>query len=293
MNYVDKYAQFLSTFAKLEAETKVVFDASNGTAGIVLEELLPKIPQLEGHIINGTPDGDFPAHGPNPLGENAFEDLRKAISREGADLGVIFDGDADRVLFLDEQGTSIDSYEAFLLIKGYFDPPFVVDVRALADFTMPGVPVVESMAGRLFIWEAMRKHEADLGVERTGHYFFKKYRYFDSAIIASLCLINFVSELKAQGKTLSQAVGDLPKVNYPPEINFQVADTQACIDEVRSEFESEATDIRQLDGLSVYTNHFAFNIRASATEPLLRLNIAAKDEETLEETLGRLKPLLK
>ncbi|MDP3953764.1 MAG: hypothetical protein Q8P99_03015 [bacterium] len=292
MNYLAEYASFLSKSADLKTKIRVVFDASDGTAGLVLNELLPQIPQIEGVIINGEPNGDFPAHGPNPLGEGALVDLRRVIIQKEADLGAIFDGDADRVLFLDEQGALLDSFETFRLIKDRFEGPFVVDVRALARFSMPDIPVVESKAGRLFIWEAMRRAEAALGVERTGHFFFKEYRYFDSAILASIHLMNVVSELKTKGQRVFEAVKKMPKLEYPPEINFKVTNPVECIAKVKAKFSGGDYELFELDGVSVYGKDFAFNLRLSSTEPLVRLNLAARKKDTLEQKLAEIKEVL-
>jgi len=293
MNYAAEYAQFLKGRVNLKSKIKVIFDASDGTAGLVLKELLPLIPDCEGVVINDEPNGDFPAHGPNPLGEGALVDIQKVMSQENADLGVIFDGDADRVLFLSEQGSLIDSFEVFHLIKDHFQQPLVIDVRALAKFTMPDLKIIESKAGRLFIWDTMRKFGGSFGVERSGHYFFKDFNYFDSAILAAIHMMNEVSSLKEKGIKLSDALALLPKLEYPPEVNFEVKDIAESLKRVKEFFSGDEHELSELDGVSIYAREFAFNLRASATEPVIRLNLAARDKRTWDKTIANIKAQLR
>ena len=292
MNYIEEYANFLGKFIRANNNVKVVFDCSNGPAGLVLEALIRGNTSITPTIINDELDGDFPAHGPSPLVAGALDDLRKTVIEQGADFGVIFDGDADRVMFMDERGELLDTYQVFRLIQKYFTPPFVVDVRALAAFVMPGEGVIESKAGRLFLWKTMHKHQATFGAERTGHFFFKDFNYLDSAILASIHVINLVSEIKGSGHTLSEAAKDLSKVIYPPEIILEVKDVSLAVRKVRDHYVSKGYSVSDLDGVTVQGEDFAFNLRAAATEPVAKLNIAAKDQTKIEECIAEIKQVV-
>ena len=120
----------------LRVRLKLFLIVSDGTAGLVVGELFKDQKDVEVFLVNEKPDGDFPNHGPNPLAKEAKEALKKEVLNVGADLGVMFDSDADRVFFADEKGELIDSYTSFSCIKDSFKPPYVLDVRAMASVTM-------------------------------------------------------------------------------------------------------------------------------------------------------------
>jgi len=292
MSYIERYIGFLSKFIDVKSPVKGVFDCSNGPVGKELEELFAKVDGVEAVIINNDVDGEFSAHGPNPLKEGALDDIREAITSQGADFGAIFDGDADRVLFLDEKGNLVDTFVVFALIKKDFEPPYVVDVRALSGFAMQDEDVIESKAGRFFLWQTMKGKKASLGAERTGHYFFKDFWYFDSAVLATVHMINIVSSIKADGGVVSRRVSDLVQFQYPPEINFEVGDAGGSIERVKKGFLDKRYKLYELDGVTVQGEDFAFNLRASATEPVVRLNIAASDKDVLDRILAKVKELI-
>jgi len=293
MNYLGKYAEFLRRQANLPVPIKIVFDASNGTAGPVLKEVFSDMVNVQAIVINDEISGDFPAHGPNPKSEGALEVLSQTVVREKADFGVILDGDADRVLFVDEKGGAIDSFDALSLIKKSFSPPYIVDVRALADFVFPGFKMIEVRAGRYSVSKALEENGADIGVERTGHFFFKNFFYKDSAILAVIYVANAVALLKKEGSKLSETIGRLGNVSRPPEMDFEIGDREGALRRVE-EFYSEQgrLKIKKLDGISVFGDDFAFNVRSFNTEPVMRLNIAAKNKKILDEKLTEIKKIM-
>jgi len=292
MNYIKTYADFLKKFLKLKTLVKVVFDCSNGAVVPVLKELMD-IKNLEVVVINDEIDGDFPAHGPNPLAQGATDDLARMIVESKADFGVVFDSDGDRAVFLDELGKEINPHNIFLCLKEYFEPPYVLNVNALKDFTMPTVEVVEEKVGRFNIINTMREKRAGFGVEHSSHYYFKDFYYSDAGILASLFLANYISEIKNKKFTLSRAVGEFNKFEWPNETNFEVEDGEGAIRRIEENYEnSPGIKIRKLDGISVFGPDFAFNVRTSNTEPLVRLNIAAKNKKTFEDKLTEVKKIM-
>lgn len=291
MNYIREYTDFLKGFLNTKSEVKVSIDSSNGAAGPVVEMLFPT-DYVEAKFFNSNPDGDFPAHGPNPLSTKAIEDISKETIESSSDLGIIFDGDGDRVFFTDEKGQLIDSYDVLRLIKDFFKPPYLVDVRAMSQFTMPDLEAIEGKAGRYFLIKAMREYEAEIGVEYTGHYYFKDFFYTDSGILTAIHMINYVSSLSAEGNKLSEAIPKHSFVKYPEE-NIEVEDTDKTIERVKSAFEDKAgVEIKTLDGITVYGKDFAFNLRTSVTEPMVRLNLAANNKEILDKTLAEVTELI-
>ena len=283
---ITKYTDFLRKFLHPQTALTVVCDFSNGSAGPIVTALF-RGTQVKMIPLAAKPDGDFPEHGPNPLAEGAAANLCRVVVREKADLGAIFDSDGDRVLFVDNNGRVLDAYDVFALIKGSFEPPYVVDARALAGFTMQGEDVVESRTGRYFVWRKMKESGASLGIERSGHYFFKDFFSMDSGILAAIHVINAVGvghDLASE--ILASAIMRLPEINFP------VTDWPTIREAITKRFGESAT-IYELDGLTVTGSDFAFNIRPSATEPLVRLNLAAREQGTLDAKLAELKKMVK
>lgn len=290
MNYSDRYAAFLRSKLKIEDSVRVVFDSSNGSTGPILKRLFSDTEVVQAVFINDEPDGSFPAHGPNPSAEGATDDLRKRIVKEGADIGAVFDSDGDRVIFLDNEGNTLDAYTSFGLIVNSFDPPYVVDSRGLAKFTMAEVDFVESKAGRRFVWQTMKKSGASLGVEGSGHYFFREFFSLDSGILAAVNLLNCVSGLG--DVTLAEAARKLEKTFRLSETNLKVEDRHRALEKLREAFEGEDTEVSVLDGLSVFGEEYAFNARPSVTEPFLRVNVAARSEQLATKQLAKIKEIV-
>ena len=293
MNHIARYADFLRTFLKIKAPVSVVLDVSNGPTGMVLEELFRSIQGVETVILNGDLSGDFPGHGPNPLVAGATDEASRKVVKESADMGAVYDGDGDRVLFIDDKGEAIDPFNSFFLIKDQFRPPYIVEVRALSGFVFPDPEIIEVAAGRSYIHKALQKENAELGVERSGHFFFKDFFYQDSAILATIHMINAVSALKEGGKKVHEALSGLSGLEHPPEANFEINDREGVLRRLDKYYgEGKTYRIEKIDGITVVGPDFAFNVRASNTEPLVRLNIAAKNRKILDEKLTEIKKVM-
>jgi phosphomannomutase len=263
---------------------KVVVDAANGMGTIdkpLLEamnlELIPLFFEL---------DGRFPNHEANPLKEENLRDLQQAVREREADLGVSFDGDADRAAFIDETGAAIGSDLMTGLIAGELlkrEPGQVVvydlrSSRAVAEYIAEngGVPLRERV-GHSFIKATMRQRHAIFGGELAGHYYFRDHSYADCPMLSVVEVLNLV---RSSGKPLSTLVAPLRRYAKSPEINFVVEDKKAKMDELAHRFADARIDY--LDGITFsYPNWWA-NVRPSNTEPFLRLVLEARTPEELK-----------
>lgn len=280
------YSSFLKKFLKSKRQLKVVFDCSDGTAGGAVKELF-KNSKIKIILINGRPDGNFPAHGPNPLLKGAASQLEKRVKKEKADLGVIFDADGDRVFFVDNRGRWVDPNESAYVLTKLFKPSYVVGV--VSSKRVKTKDAIISRVGHYFFKNLMREKKASLGLEHSGHYYFQKFFYCDSGILAAVEVINFVSGLKIDFAGWLDA---LPKYYRSGEINFEVKDKEKITRKIEKEYGGAADKISKLDGLTMEFNWGWFNIRPSNTEPLLRLNVEAASKKVLKEKSEKIKKLI-
>jgi phosphomannomutase len=231
-------------------------------------------------------DGSFPNHEANPLKEENLRDLQAAVLREGAAVGVSFDGDADRSAFVDERGVAIGSDLVTALIGGELleenpGAAVIYDLRsskAVAEYIREkgGEPVRERV-GHSFMKATLRRKRGVFGGELAGHYYFRDNFYADSSILAVVEVLNL---MRKTGRPLSEVVAPLRRYAKSPEINFEVGDKQGRIDELARRY--AAGDVDYLDGISVRFPTWWFNVRPSNTEPYLRLVLEADTPEELE-----------
>lgn len=289
----EKYVRFLSGFLALEEPVRAVFDFSNGTTAPIVKAVVASNQNIEADFLNDTPDGQFPGHGPDPSAPGATDALSRRVVENKADVGVIFDGDGDRVLFVDEAGDLLRGAEVFAFLLPRFAPPYVANTalgKEVLQWLVPSAEIVESKTGHVFMKRAMRKVNAEFGAERSGHYYFKEFFYGDAGILASLFVLGEVSRKKKQGITLSLWRGGLPAVYESGELNLEIEDKDAAVGNVKQFFKKER--IREVDGVTIDGEDFWLNVRPSNTEPLLRVNVAARSKEVLEEKQSSLLHLL-
>jgi len=283
----DDYKDHILSFLKDAGEKRlrVVVDAANGMGTIyrpILEatgiELIPLYFEL---------DGTFPNHEANPLKEENLHDLMRAVKEHGADLGVSFDGDADRAAFVDETGRPVGSDLMTALIGGELlerEPGKAVlfdlrSSRAVAEYIEEkgGIPVRERV-GHSFMKATLRKREGIFGGELAGHYYFRDHFNADSSIGAVIEILNL---LRSTGKPLSALVQPLRRYAKSPEINFEVEDKQGKIEELARRYSDAKIDY--LDGITFQYPTWWGNVRPSNTEPFLRLVLEASTPEELEQ----------
>lgn len=279
------YVQHMRRFVKRTPEKlRVAVDPANGMGGVYLSFL--RSLGLELHAIHTEFDGTFPNHEANPSKLDNLKPLCDLVRERECALGIAFDGDADRAVFVDETGTPVgqDMITALLgteLLKRHKGAAVLYDLRssravAEAIEAAGGRPLRERV-GHSFMKATMRKIGCIFGGELAGHYYFKENFYADSAIIA---VIEVLNALGLSGGTLSELVKPLRKYAQTGEVNFKVADKDAVFERVQEAY-SDA-EIDALDGITISYPEWWFNLRASNTEPLIRLNLEAPDREQLQ-----------
>jgi phosphomannomutase len=241
-------------------------------------------------------DGTFPNHEANPLEPQNIADLQKTVVERGAHLGVAFDGDADRMFLIDEHGAFIGGDMVTAMVSQVLlakHPGSAVVYNLICSRSVPemieacgGIPI-RSRVGHSFIKALMREHDAIFGGEHSGHFYFRDNWYADSGLIAFLTVLELLSR---EGKTLSETLRPIDTRARAGELNFEVKDQQAALERVRIHFSDAEFD--ELDGLTVGYPDWWFNIRASNTQPLLRLNVEVDDAATLAERVQTLRRLI-
>jgi phosphomannomutase len=290
----EPYRRHLLSFLESGRRLKVVVDAANGM-GCLYRSLLEEA-DLDLDLLYFELDGSFPNHEPNPLRLENLRDLCQRVKEVGADLGVAFDGDADRAAFVDERGEPIGSDLSTALIAGELlehDPgkAVVYDLRssrAVAEYIREkgGVPIRERV-GHSFIKATLREHDGSFGGELAGHYYFRDNYHADCSLMAVFEMLNL---LRRRDEPLSQIVAPLARYAKTPEINFEVEDKAGMIVELARRY-SDA-EIDYVDGITVQYADWWFNVRPSNTEPLLRLVAEADTAELLEQKQSDLLELL-
>jgi phosphomannomutase len=267
---------------------RVVIDAANGMGGRMLEPILERLPQIDAVRCNFEPDGNFPNHEPNPLLPENREFIVAKVKEEKADLGIAFDGDADRCFFVDERGEFAPGDFVTALFAEVFlakEPgaKIIYDVRA--SWAVPntiekigGVALINRV-GHAFIKHRMRETGAVFGGEVSGHYYFRDFSKADSGIIPCLLMLEYLSK---SGKPLSEALRPYREHYFiTGELNARVSDVAAKLEQLERTFSTQGR-VTHLDGLSVEAGDWHFNVRPSNTEPLLRLNLEALSPELME-----------
>lgn len=273
---------------------KIVVDASNGVAGMVIDKIKDKLP-VEIIPLNFEPNGNFPNHSPNPLEKGSSDKVSQIIKEKKADLGVMFDGDADRLFLVDENGQMVPADAVLLLLAKYFlekNPSMAVSYNAICSKVVPelirkwgGVPI-RTQVGFVNVREGIMQNNGIIGGEVSGHYCFKDNYYMDSGMIAFLSLLPIISK---DGRKVSEIIkGIFPY--FKADDNFTVKDKEEILEKVKKEYSDGKQDF--LDGLTVEYQNWWFNLRPSNTEPLLRLTIEAETKELLEEKLREMKKVL-
>ena len=291
-NVLTDYIDHLLKFIKPEAISpmKVVMNAGNGCAGIVLPEILKHLPQISPVPVFWEPDGSFPNGIPNPLLEERREETATKVRANNADLGVAWDGDFDRCFFYDDQGNFVEGYYLVVLFSEFFlkrnpgekiihDPRLIwATIDVVTKFG--GIPV-QSKAGHSFIKERMRKENAVYAGEMSAHHYFKDNYFADNGMLPMLILLQILSE---KNKSLRELVKEWIK-SYPVsgEINIKATNPLKIIEEIEKEYKPSSITSDYTDGLSLEYDDWRFNLRKSNTEEVIRLNVETKNNPSLME----------
>lgn len=267
---------------------KVVIDAGNGMAGMVMPKVFEKLPCTLVPLYFEL-DGSFPNHQASPIEPENTEDLRKKVREVGADLGAAFDGDADRMFPVDEQGHIVDgsmvtAIAANSLLQKY--PGSTILYNLIVSKSVP--ELIERLGGKSFrtrvghshIKADMRTHNAIFGGEHSGHFYFRDNWYADSGLIALLMTLELVS---VGGKPLSEMLKPLDRWVRSGEYNSTVNDKEGKLAALEQRYGKEAKSVDHLDGVTFDFGDWWFNVRPSNTEPFLRLNLEARTRELMEQ----------
>ncbi|MDC1142886.1 phosphomannomutase/phosphoglucomutase [Planctomycetota bacterium] len=290
-----QYAEHAIRFARRMPEgLKIAVDTANGMGALYLSTL--RHLGFELIAINTLFDGNFPNHEANPSKLSNLEPLIEVVKREGCQLGLAFDGDADRAVFIDENGTPVgqDMIVALVaqeLLKRHKGASILYDLRCSRIVKevveAAGGRAVRERVGHSFMKATMRKMGCIFGGELAGHYYFKDNWYADSAIITVLEVLNAMG---LSNGPLSTLIKPLRKYSQSGEINFRVEDKAKLFEKIKAEF--AGAEIDELDGVTVQFEDWWFNVRASNTEPLVRLNLEAPDAESVSAKVVKISKLL-
>lgn len=297
----NEYVAFLKQYTSDYSNLKIAIDCSNGMACLLIKEFLNK-----GIIfLYDELDGTFPNHEANPLEEENVEDLKHLVLKEKCDIGVIFDGDADRVMFVDENGKFVSPDLMIAVLAHYFLEEKGLKGNVLQDIrTSKAVAeYIEKMGSKMHMWRvgrayaAMKLREIDgiFGGELAGHYYFKDFYYSDSGIMACLIMLGVISKMKTKGISFSQLIGNIAKYANSGEINFKIGKKTEVMEKIKDYFTSLEKPVAfyDFDGYRIEFKDWWFNIRPSNTEPYLRFLAEAKNKNMLDEKIIAVKNIIK
>ena len=290
--YAD-YLTFQKQFVGDLDNLNIAVDCSNGMSSIFVHELIGKA-----HYINDNLDGNFPNHEPNPLEANAQEQIKALVKKEKCDIGLLFDGDADRITFIDDKGRFISPDLIIAFLGDYFIGEqhqkgiVLQDIRssrAIQEYLNRYQAKVETWrVGRAYAALKLRELDGCYGGELAGHYYFRDFYYSDSALLAASIVLRLLAERKAKGQTMSQIIDEITPYHNSGEINFKIERKQEAMDAVRDHYMSIEKPERFLDfdGYRLDYPDWWLNIRPSNTEPYLRFLCEAKSEVKLKELIA-------
>jgi len=292
MDIHDDYMDFMSSFKRDISNLEIAFDLSNGMSNLFAREVFGEGPAY----LFDTLDGSFPGHEPNPLNPENLESLKQVVRCVKADVGVIYDGDADRVMFVDDKARFVAPDLVIALMSRYFlgvrgekNPRVLQEIRSskavaqcLSDL---GCDVHTWRVGRAYAAPKLREIDGLWGGELAGHYYFKDFFYSDSGLLASLIVLGIVSDLKKEGKRLSDVMDSMTRYCNSGEINFRLEDKPGAMEAIKNHFMAQETPqaVMDFDGYRLEFPQWWFNIRPSNTEPYLRFICEATSEELLKE----------
>lgn len=291
------YIAFQKQYVPDVSELDVSIDCSNGMSSLLIHDLLGETP----HYLYDTLDGTFPHHEPNPLEEKNCKDIEKAVLEHHSDVGVIYDGDADRVMFIDERGrflqpdyiTAVIGSELLSKEKGNT----LVDIRTSRSTT----EYLEGLGSKVTIWKVghafakmkIREIHGIFGGELAGHYYFRDFFNCDSGILASMIVLNVVARLKKEGKTIGEFIDSIVKYANSGENNFKLVHKDEAMEALYKAYAPHADRVLDFDGYRIEYKSWWFNVRKSNTEPYLRLVVEAKDKALLDEKFAELSAIIK
>lgn len=294
------YVEFLKGYMSDISNLKIAMDLSNGMATLFAREIFGDAPEY----IFDDMDGRFPNHEPNPLVPANVAALSDLVRKTGADIGVIYDGDADRVMFVDEKGDFISPDLMIAVLGHYFfgergEKGIVLqDIRsskAVGEYLAPmGAEMHTWKVGRAFAARKLREIDGIYGGELAGHYYFRDFFYSDSGLLASILILGVISGMKKKDVSVSGLISRIARYQNSGEINFRVEDKSGAMEAVKNHFISSETPsaFMDFDGYRVEFPQWWFNIRPSNTEPYLRFICEAATKGLLDSKVAEVREIL-
>jgi phosphomannomutase len=293
-SHLRAYVDFLEGKTDLRLPMKVVCDFSNGPASIVVRELASRLSSSVSFIMmNSEVLPDFPAHGPDPSSAKAITEVGMKVIEEKADLGVIFDGDGDRAVFIDEHGVPISQSAIALFLMTKTPGTHVVDILLYEAMTHYDPSLAErirpSKVGRYFISRAMKEHGAALGAELSGHFFFKEFFGLDSAVLNMIFVLNLLSRAKEPASVIFSKYAGHTVIAGKAELSGSFSD---AVERARLSVAARNPRIGDTDGLTIDFGDRWVNLRASNTEPIVRVTAGASDPIIAQTLMEDVKKIL-
>lgn len=298
VNTLDGYIEKVLETSRVKdfGNMKIVIDTANGMGGLIVPKLLAE-KNCTVYPLYFDIDGNFPNHEANPLNDSTLDDLKKKVLEVGANLGVAYDGDADRVGFVDEKGQTVpgDIITALIAKEMLKEKPgatILYDLRSSwavkEEIANAGGKPMMSKVGHGLIKQQMREENALFAGELSSHYYFSNFYVTDNGDLAMLKIIQLLVD---EPETFSALAKPIMRYFHSPEINSKVADVKSKIAEIKERYKNG--NIIELDGLTVEFEDWWFNLRASQTEPLIRLNVEAKTKDMMDEKITELLDLIR
>ncbi|HOF45551.1 MAG TPA: phosphomannomutase/phosphoglucomutase [Bacteroidales bacterium] len=297
----DEYVNFLKNYQHDISNLNIAMDCSNGMASILVKEIFGNQPTY----IFDELDGTFPNHEPNPLEEENVKHIKDLVLKTKADIGVIFDGDADRVMFIDEKGNFIAPDLMIAVLGHYFikekdmKGKVIQDIRtskSVSEYINKlGREVCIWRVGRAFAALKLREIDGAFGGEFAGHYYFRDFYYSDSAFVAALVILKVISDMKRDNISVSELISQIAVYANSGEINFKIEKKLEAMNALKEHFmgKEKVTEFMDFDGYRIEFPDWWFNVRPSNTEPYLRLLLEAKTQKLLDEKTDEARAILK
>ena len=297
-NLVDSYIEHLNSIVETKNINDSIsfgIDAGNGALGSVIKSLKNAY-NLNFDALYMDVDGNFPNHPADPSDENNLKEIKALVIEKKKAFGVAFDGDADRAVFIDNLGNLISGSLMTAIVSDWLNEKkenlkvvYNVNVSpaVIKYLNGKGITTIRSKVGHSYIKQIMREEDADFGGEHSAHFYLKENYYADSGIVTLLIFLQILSERNIN------AAGLIDGYNFPPssgEINFEVKSVDESLNKIENSFENS---FDKLDGISYFADNYWFNVRGSNTEPKLRLNAEADDEETLKALINKITNIIK
>lgn len=298
-NIKEEYIEFQKSYLPDLSELDISIDISNGMTAIIADKILGNQP----HYIYNELDGTFPNHEANPLAAENREDLKELLLENNSDIGLIFDGDGDRVMFLDENGEFISPDLIIALLAEYYinqgkGKNILCDIRTSWSVTEH----IEELGGEYFLWKVghayaklkLREIDGICGGELAGHYYYKDFFYCDSGMLTALIVLNVAARLKKEGKTISELIAEFDKYASSGEVNFKIDNKKEVMERLKDYYLDKETpnEFYDFDGYRLEYNDWWFNVRPSNTEPYLRLVVEASTQELLDKKLEEIEEVM-